>query len=50
MYLFATQPIGRQSGVEGSDYVSTYCDEDGEPYTLSLFAYRGRFALAPSGR
>jgi hypothetical protein len=37
------QPIGREKGVEGFSYGLVQCGPDGEPYTLSLFAYRGRF-------
>jgi len=43
VYVTVTQPIGRDKGVAGSNYALVRCDQDGEPYTVSLFAYEGRF-------
>jgi hypothetical protein len=43
VYVTVTQPIGRDKGIAGSNYAPVRCDQDGEPYTISLFAYEGRF-------
>lgn len=45
--VWVRQPVGRARGVDGYGYAPIHCDEDGEPYTISLFAYEGRFG---SGR
>jgi hypothetical protein len=38
------QAVGRKDGVQGFNYSdAVQCDEDGEPYKLSIFAYSGRF-------
>jgi hypothetical protein len=38
-----TQPIGREGAVQGGGYTSVPCNQNGEPYTISLFGYDGRF-------
>lgn len=43
VYVNLTQPIGREGAVQGSSYALVPCDQDGEPYSLSLFGYDGRF-------
>jgi hypothetical protein len=43
VYVNVTQPIGRKDAVQGSNYALVPCDQDGEPYTISLFGYDGRF-------
>ena len=43
VYVTVMQPIGRGNGISGSSYTPVRCDQDGEPYTVSLFAYQGRF-------
>lgn len=38
------QPIGRRDSISGSvTRTDVPCDEDGEPYTLSIFAFSGSF-------
>jgi hypothetical protein len=43
VYIKVTQPIGREGAVEGVNAALLYCDEDGEPYTFSIFGHNGRF-------
>lgn len=38
-----TQPIGREGAIQGGNYASVPCNPAGEPYTISLFGYDGRF-------
>ena len=44
VYGGVNQPVGRTDSVEGFGYGAFYCDKDGQPYSFSLFPYRGRFA------
>lgn len=38
------QAVGRKDGVQGFNYSDAVeCDEDGEPFNVSVFAYEGRF-------
>jgi hypothetical protein len=43
VYIMITQPIGREGAVEGVNSGLLYCDEDGEPYSFSIFGHNGRF-------
>ena len=44
VFVLVTQPVGRTSAVEGARSAYFFCDADGEPYTLQVFGYNGRFA------
>jgi hypothetical protein len=45
IYVSVNQPLGRGNSLEGFNYApQVRCDQDGEPYTISLFPYEGRFA------
>ena len=62
LVIVVSQPVGRLKSISGESSTNVACDENGEPYTLSVFASSGSFkpgtavleevsffACAPSG-